>query len=79
MSDKFRVRVYNGWGDWEDYFCKFYNHCVNIANENNWKTETVVNYKLRPWGGKLIKTKTQGWYLRWDKESSHTFFILRWS
>jgi len=25
------------------------------------------------------ESSTQGWYLRWDKETSHTMFVLKWN
>ena len=81
MDDKFRVQVRNSSFDseWPTYFEKFYLACMDAASKNNWETITVANYALEPMGGKLIQTKTQGWYLRWDDESSHTFFVLKWS
>lgn len=88
MPDKFRVTVTKGlWQDkWPDYFNNFYIHCQDKLNEFNLKgtygsevlLETVINYELKP-HGKLIKTKTQGWYLRWDDEKYHTAFVLRWA
>mgnify|MGYP003324017586 CR=1 FL=1 len=81
MPDKFRVTITKGlWQDkWPDYFDNFYSHCNDIALKNNWVTDTVANYELKILGGKLIKTNTQGWYLRGDSESSHTAFVLKWS
>ena len=81
MSDKFCVPITRGaFGDaWPGYFERFFGYCQEIAEANNWMPITVMNYQLRPWGGKLIMTKTQGWYLRWDTESAHTAFVLRWS
>ena len=80
MPDKFRVDVGTPWKyPWDTYFENFYNHCQNIAIENNWHIDTVINTQLKPLGGKLIKTKTQGWYLRWDDEKDHTCFVLKWS
>jgi len=81
MPDKFRVTVTKGlWQDtWPKYFDNFWNHCLGIGHEKAWQTITVANTELRPLGGKLIITKTQGWYLRWDKEENHTFFVLKWS
>jgi hypothetical protein len=80
MSDKFRVQVGIPWKEpWAEYFQNFYHHCQEIAIKNKWILDTVLNYELRPLGGRLIKTKTQGWYLRWDAESSHTAFVLKWS
>lgn len=81
MPNKFRVNIIRGsWHDpWPKYFERFYNHCGTIAMDNNWNQETVINYQLKELGGRLIKTSTQGWYLRWDKESSHTAFVLKWS
>ena len=80
MSDKFCVEVTRGlWQDtWPDYFDKFYKYCQYKALANNWQHDTVMNYELKP-HGKLIKTKTQGWYLRWDDPKYHTAFVLRWS
>ncbi len=80
MSDKFRVTVTKGlWQDqWPKYFDNFWKHCNLKANENNWLANTVANYELKP-HGKLIITKTQGWYLRWDNEKYHNMFVLRWS
>jgi hypothetical protein len=81
MPDKFRVTVTKGlWKNpWPDYFDNFYRYCQNKAKQNRWNIETTVNHELRPLGGRLIVTKTQGWYLRWDRESSHTVFVLKWS
>ena len=80
MTDKFRVNIPGLWGvPWPDYFNKFYKHCERIAQDNNWGVTTVINHELRPLGGKLITTRTQGWYLRWDAESAHTAFVLKWS
>ena len=75
MPDKFRVDLTN----WPDYFENFVMHCNDIADKNNWDVRTVMDYQLRPMGGKVIKTSTQGWYLRWDEEKQHTMFVLRWS
>lgn len=80
MSDKFRVYVGTPWKEpWAEYFQHFYLHCQYIATKNKWVLDTVLNYELKPLGGRLIKTKTQGWYLRWDEEANHTAFVLRWS
>lgn len=84
MKDKFCVTVAKdelvivGKREWPDYFLKFYKHCSNIAYDNGWQLQTVMNYQLKP-HGKLIQTKTQGWYLRWDDEKYHDFFVLKWS
>jgi hypothetical protein len=79
MPDKFRVDVGGLWKDpWPTYFENFYRHCQDIAINNNWMVDTVTSYELKP-HGKLIKTKTQGWYLRWDDEKYHNMFVLRWS
>ena len=64
--------------EWDGYFNNFYNHCCYTANQNKWGVDTTANYLLKP-HGRLIKTKTQGWYLRWDDEKYHTHFVLRWS
>lgn len=79
--EKFRVHITKGLFQerWPQYFDKFYKHCHTVARTNGWSAETVMNYELRPLGGKLITTKTQGWYLRWDTEASHTAFVLRWA
>ena len=87
--DKFRVNVYQNWGSYmlrdrvyrvsPSYFDNFWSHCQKIAEENNWLPVTVANYQLKPLGGKLIQTRTQGWYLRWDTEAAYTAFVLRWS
>lgn len=80
MPDKFRVPLPSLWKDpWPVYFGNFWEHCMKIARANGWKPMTVANYELRKLNGKLITTKTQGWYLRWDDEKSHTYFVLRWS
>lgn len=81
MPEKFRVKITKGmWMDrWPDYFDRFYHHCQVIAKENNWEYITVMNHELRPLGGRLIQTKTYGWYLRWDTEAAHTAFVLKWS
>lgn len=80
-DEKFRVFITKGyWEDaWPTYFDKFFKHCQGIAKANGWDPGTVMNYELRPLGGKFIATKTQGWYLRWDDEASHTAFVLKWS
>jgi len=81
MPDKFRVDVTAGIFDAEfpHYFNNFWNACMRAAEKNNWQPITVANYELKSLGGKLIQTSTQGWYLRWDEEASHTAFVLRWS
>lgn len=80
MSDKFRVNLGNPLSDtWPEYFDNFLTHCQKIAQANGWATITVLNYQLKPLGGKLITTRTQGWYLRWDNEKCHTAFVLKWS
>ena len=79
MTDKFCVDVGTPWKEpWANYFENFYHHCQDIAIKNNWAIDTVVNYELKP-HGRLIKTKTQGWYLRWDHPKHHVEFLLRWS
>ena len=79
MTDKFRVDIGNLWHKpWPSYFENFWEDCTETARINGWDPVTVVNYQLRPLGGKLITTKTQGWYLRWDTESAHTAFVLKW-
>lgn len=79
MTDKFIVNLPNLWDNpWPRYFDNFWSQCRNVAQDNGWAPATVANYELRPLGGRLIQTKTQGWYLRWDKESSHTAFVLKW-
>ena len=80
MSDKFLIHVGSSWkNDWAEYFQNFYLHCHEIASKNNWVLDTVIKYELKPVGGRLIKTSTQGWYLRWDSEKQHTMFVLRWA
>lgn len=83
MPDKFRVEVTKGmWqAPWPDYFDRFYRHCQERCNQMGLQgvlLDTVINHELKP-HGRLIKTKTQGWYLRWDAEKYHTAFVLRWS
>lgn len=86
MSEKFLVDIkQNRWSEYltkdrhYDYFDNFWDHCQKVAAKNKWLTITVANYELKSLGGKLIQTKTQGWYLRWDNEVSHTMFVLKWS
>ena len=77
---KFRVPIPKSWKEpWPQYLNNFVDYCNNRARYTGVIVEVIINQELKPLGGKLIKTKTQGWYLRWDKESSHTFFILKWS
>lgn len=80
MSDKFRVKVATGmWQDqWPSYFDNFVRYCNHGASKNGYMLDTVMNYELKP-HGRLIKTKTQGWYLRWDDEKYHTHFVMKWS
>jgi hypothetical protein len=79
MTDKFRVKVTNGpfQDPWPKYFDNFWIHCREISEANGWSPSTVANYQLKPYG-RLIQTKTQGWYLRWNEEKYHTLFVLRW-
>jgi hypothetical protein len=80
MTDKFCVTVAGLWDTpWPAYFDKFWKHCMEVASANDWAPITVANHELKPLGGKLITTSTQGWYLRWDDEANHTFFVLKWS
>ncbi len=75
MNDKYCVDISR---HWPDYFENFINHCNDVAHENNWVVDTVINYQLKP-HGRLIKTKCQGWYLRWDDKKYHTLFVLKWA
>jgi hypothetical protein len=78
--EKFRVPIPTLWKEpWPQYWTNFVDHCNNRARYTGVIVEVIINQELKLLGGKLIKTSTQGWYLRWDKESSHTFFILKWS
>lgn len=61
------------------YFLNFWFQCNKIARKHGWEPITVANTQLRLLGGRLIQTKTQGWYLRWDTEAAHTMFVLKWS
>lgn len=82
MTDEtFRVKLTQGYfkDPWPDYFDRFWKDCQAKARAGGWSPLQVANHELRPMGGKLITTNTQGWYLRWDDEPSHTAFILRWS
>lgn len=80
MVMQFRVDVGSMWKEpWPKYFENFWNSCIRTAELNNWQPITVANYELKPWGGKLIQTKTQGWYFRWNDEQSHTLFVLKWT
>jgi hypothetical protein len=81
INDKFCVTVTAGRFDaeWPNYFEHFWDACMQAAVKNNWQPIAVANYELKPMGGRLIQTSTQGWYLRWNKESSHTLFVLKWS
>ena len=81
INDKFCVTVTTGRYDDKlpGYLHNFLLHCNTMAEKNGWDIKTVINYKLKPLGGRLIVTSTQGMYLRWDRESNHTAFVLRWS
>ena len=81
MSDKFRVKICDSsFQPWPDYFDNFLKHCERYADEHECHSvEPVIQMMLKPMGGRLIKTSTQGWYLRWDDEASHTVFVLKWS
>ena len=87
VKDYYRVQVKAWtWNTDPDYFYNFYTHCQDKVNQLNLKgtygsevvLDTVISHELKP-HGKLIKTKTQGWYLRWTDEKYHTAFVLRWS
>lgn len=81
MPDRFRVKLPGlSWQQpWPKYFDNFWKHCDDVARKNQWFSITVANTELKPLGGRLIQTKTQGWYLRWDSEASHTAFVLKWA
>lgn len=79
-TEKYCVQVGRLWDDpWPEYFDRFWSACTRTAHANDWAPITVANRELRPLGGRLIQTKTQGWYLRWDNEMNHTAFVLKWS
>lgn len=83
MLDKFCVTVTKElWQDpWPSYFNNFYMHCQDKASSIGLKgvsLGTVINHELKP-HGRLIKTKTQGWYLRLDHEKYHNMFVVKWS
>lgn len=81
INDKFSVKIntVNGGMYTPQAFEHFFWHCHKIATKNKWIVDTVINYELRPMGGRLVKTKHYGWYLRWDKESDYTAFLLKWT
>lgn len=80
IKEKFIVRIAVSWNDdWPQYFENFWTACSKVAHDNDWYPITVANYELRSLGGRLIQTKTQGWYLRWNEERNHTMFVLKWS
>ena len=77
--EKYCVNVGTLWQTpWPKYFENFYNHCQEKAETYKCKAIVVANSELKQLGGKLIQTKTQGWYLRWDNKESHTIFVLKW-
>ena len=79
-KEKFIVPIPGLWQEsWPTYFDNFYTHCAKVAQDYGQVPIAVLNSELKPLGGKLIQTKTQGWYLRWDDELSHTMFMLRWA
>lgn len=61
------------------WWIRFHQNCRDIAWANNWNTETVVNYQLKPYGGRKIATRTQGTYLRFDTEAGFTMLLLKWT
>lgn len=80
MSDKFRVKLPAMWKEpWPHYFNNFWEDCRQKGKSGGWSPLQVANYELKPLGGRLITTSTQGWYLRWDDEKYHTHFVLKWS
>jgi hypothetical protein len=80
IRERYIVPVGQLWKEpWPVYFNNFWLHCGEVAVTNDWRPITVANYELKPLGGKLIQTSTQGWYLRWDDEKYHAFFVLKWS
>lgn len=83
IADKYivQLRVNNGPGGAHtpESFDNLYWHCFDVAKQNGWVHDTVMNYELRSLGGRLIRTKTQGWYLRFDDAAGYTAFTLKWS
>ena len=71
----FDLNPYRDYPWWEN----FLSHCIAIAKENHWLQETVIKYQLRPYSARLIEPKTYHPYLRFDRESDFTMFVLRWS
>lgn len=61
------------------WWCNFTAHCIEISDINHWTFATVVNYELRPHGGRLISPRAHPDYLRFDCEQQFTMFVLRWS
>jgi hypothetical protein len=82
MTAKNYYRIKVTQGSWKDpcpcYFDNFYKDCFKKSKERNWNIDIVVEHELRP-HGLLVKTETQGWYLRWDDEKYHNMFLLKWS
>jgi hypothetical protein len=75
---RFRVALDTRHEHWPDYFENFFQYCNEIAHRNSWSVQTVMNRQLRP-HGRVIITRTQGWYLRWESEQHHTMFVLKWA
>lgn len=78
MDDKFIFELDPYFADY-NWWWNFKKYCNKIASENGWQSFTVINYELRPYGGRLITPKTYDPYLRFDSEAGFTMFVLRWS
>ena len=75
IEEKF---IYTLPNDMPYWWINFHQHCKDIARTNGWLVETVVNYQLKPYGGRKISTRTRGSYLRFNSEADFTMFLLKW-
>jgi hypothetical protein len=61
----------------------FETHCNEIyanyqSSGGNWHLHTIMNYELKPYGGKYKHRNTQS-SIRFNNESGFIIFVLRWS
>lgn len=73
-----RTKVATNYEIIDPAFRNFFMQCQTIALQNNWHHNTVMNYQLKP-HGRLVRTMTQGWYIRWDNIKYHNLFLLKYA
>ena len=76
-EEKYWVDI-NPWPNTQDWFKRLHQASVDIADQNGWHVNTVIDHQVRPYGGKFKDRNTHD-SIRFDSEPGYTMFLLKWA